>query len=190
MRAAKYVTMMDPFSTKYGARMGGMISTTAIMGTVLYCASILTALGIVCLCIVSVRMITSLRHRGKRCNATPPPPPPIPDVVSLNANRGDSTGKRTRFGVLEGARACCAPLWIRHCNRDVRVQISIWVQTFCSSRNSFFQTVNALEDIFSGFSDCFRPSDGSFFTYTLSHPCNKDEIVLKSIVSNVTFAWA
>ncbi|XP_072171242.1 high affinity choline transporter 1-like [Diadema setosum] len=45
MRAANYVTMIDPFSIKYGAKMGGILFISALMGELLWCATILTALG-------------------------------------------------------------------------------------------------------------------------------------------------
>nr|XP_054758847.1 high-affinity choline transporter 1-like [Lytechinus pictus] len=45
MRAAKYVTMIDPFQEKYGNRMGGLLFLAAITGELLWCAAILAALG-------------------------------------------------------------------------------------------------------------------------------------------------
>ncbi|XP_071507686.1 high affinity choline transporter 1-like [Diadema antillarum] len=45
MRAAKYVTMIDPFQIKYGDRMGGILFLPALMGELLWCAAILSALG-------------------------------------------------------------------------------------------------------------------------------------------------
>ncbi|XP_794570.2 high-affinity choline transporter 1 [Strongylocentrotus purpuratus] len=45
MRAAKYVTMLDPFQEKFGNRMGGIIFLSAITGELLWCAAILAALG-------------------------------------------------------------------------------------------------------------------------------------------------
>ncbi|XP_071491029.1 high-affinity choline transporter 1-like [Diadema antillarum] len=45
MRAANYVTMIDPFQVKYGNRMGGFLFLAALMGELLWCAAILAALG-------------------------------------------------------------------------------------------------------------------------------------------------
>ena len=45
MRAANYVTMIDPFQEKFGNRMGGIIFLSAITGELLWCAAILAALG-------------------------------------------------------------------------------------------------------------------------------------------------
>ena len=45
MRAANYVTMLDPFQEKFGNRMGGIIFLSAITGELLWCAAILAALG-------------------------------------------------------------------------------------------------------------------------------------------------
>ncbi|CAF1183703.1 unnamed protein product [Didymodactylos carnosus] len=45
MRAAGYVTMLDPFQRKYGERMGGLLFLPALMGEVFWSAAILSALG-------------------------------------------------------------------------------------------------------------------------------------------------
>ncbi|XP_030838436.1 high-affinity choline transporter 1-like [Strongylocentrotus purpuratus] len=45
MRAANYVTMIDPFQIKYGNRMGGILFLAALMGELLWCSAILAALG-------------------------------------------------------------------------------------------------------------------------------------------------
>ncbi|CAF0854913.1 unnamed protein product [Didymodactylos carnosus] len=45
MRAAGYVTMLDPFQQKYGERMGGLLFLPALMGEVFWSAAILSALG-------------------------------------------------------------------------------------------------------------------------------------------------
>lgn len=45
MRAAKYVTMIDPFQIKYGPRFGGILFLVALLGEVLWCATVLAALG-------------------------------------------------------------------------------------------------------------------------------------------------
>eukprot|EP00057_Strongylocentrotus_purpuratus_P032721 XP_788605.2 PREDICTED: high affinity choline transporter 1 [Strongylocentrotus purpuratus] len=45
MRAAEYVTMIDPFQIKYGPRFGGILFLVALLGEVLWCATVLAALG-------------------------------------------------------------------------------------------------------------------------------------------------
>lgn len=45
MRAAGYVTMLDPFNNKFGARMGGLLFIPALLGEMLWSASILASLG-------------------------------------------------------------------------------------------------------------------------------------------------
>ena len=111
MRAAKYVTMIDPFSTKYGARMGGIISTTAIMGNVLYCASILTALGSLslfntydCFC------KDDNKSAAQRLAVQRWSPHPIPDAVSLNANRGIQRASEHGLGSIPNFELCACPL--------------------------------------------------------------------------------
>ena len=47
--------------------------------------------------------------------------------------------------------------------RDVRVQILIWFQTFCSSQNPIFRLEWIEEHIFSGISDYFRLFLGGLF---------------------------
>ena len=46
MRSQGYVTMLDPFSQKYGERMGGLLYIPALFGEVFWSAAILAALGI------------------------------------------------------------------------------------------------------------------------------------------------
>lgn len=45
MRSQGYVTMLDPFSQKYGERMGGLLFIPALLGEVFWSAAILAALG-------------------------------------------------------------------------------------------------------------------------------------------------
>ncbi|KAG1651842.1 High-affinity choline transporter 1 [Nymphon striatum] len=45
MRKKGYVTMLDPFQQKFGNRCGGLLFIPAVCGEVLWCASILAALG-------------------------------------------------------------------------------------------------------------------------------------------------
>lgn len=45
MRTQGYVTMLDPFSHKYGDRMGGLLYIPALLGEVFWSAAILAALG-------------------------------------------------------------------------------------------------------------------------------------------------
>ncbi|CAH1244555.1 SLC5A7 [Branchiostoma lanceolatum] len=45
MRAAGYVTMLDPFQRRYGERMGGLLFIPALLGEVFWSAAILSALG-------------------------------------------------------------------------------------------------------------------------------------------------
>eukprot|EP00058_Branchiostoma_floridae_P017811 XP_002603300.1 hypothetical protein BRAFLDRAFT_119704 [Branchiostoma floridae] len=45
MRAAGYVTMLDPFQQRYGDRMGGLLFIPALLGEVFWSAAILSALG-------------------------------------------------------------------------------------------------------------------------------------------------
>ncbi|XP_066266514.1 high affinity choline transporter 1-like [Branchiostoma lanceolatum] len=45
MRAAGYVTMLDPFQQRYGDRMGGLLFIPALMADVCWCGAILAALG-------------------------------------------------------------------------------------------------------------------------------------------------
>ncbi|XP_019644004.1 PREDICTED: high-affinity choline transporter 1-like isoform X1 [Branchiostoma belcheri] len=45
MRAAGYVTMLDPFQRRYGDRMGGLLFIPALLGEVFWSAAILSALG-------------------------------------------------------------------------------------------------------------------------------------------------
>lgn len=45
MRSKNYVTMLDPFQEKYGARIGALMYIPLFIGDILWCASILAALG-------------------------------------------------------------------------------------------------------------------------------------------------
>ena len=45
MRDAGYLTMLDPFQEKYGARIGGLLFIPALWGEILWSASILASLG-------------------------------------------------------------------------------------------------------------------------------------------------
>ncbi|CAM1298076.1 Uncharacterised protein g2017 [Pycnogonum litorale] len=45
MRAKEYVTMLDPIQEKFGSKMGGFLFIPALLGEVLWSASILAALG-------------------------------------------------------------------------------------------------------------------------------------------------
>lgn len=45
MREAGYVTMLDPFQTKFGERMGGLLFVPALCGEIFWSAAILAALG-------------------------------------------------------------------------------------------------------------------------------------------------
>ena len=45
MRQAGYVTMLDPFQTKFGERMGGLLFVPALCGEIFWSAAILAALG-------------------------------------------------------------------------------------------------------------------------------------------------
>ena len=45
MRTAGYVTMLDPFSQKFGGKMGGLLFIPALLGELLWSASILASLG-------------------------------------------------------------------------------------------------------------------------------------------------
>lgn len=45
MRSAGYVTMLDPFNNKFGDKMGGLLFIPALLGEMLWSASILASLG-------------------------------------------------------------------------------------------------------------------------------------------------
>lgn len=45
MRSKGYVTMLDPFQKKYGARMGGILYLPALLADIFWSAAILSALG-------------------------------------------------------------------------------------------------------------------------------------------------
>jgi high affinity choline transporter 7 len=44
-RQREYITMLDPFQNKFGAKMGGFIFIPCVLGELMWCASILSALG-------------------------------------------------------------------------------------------------------------------------------------------------
>merc|ERR1719423_592013 len=44
-REQEYITMLDPFQNKFGAKMGGFIFIPCVLGELMWCASILSALG-------------------------------------------------------------------------------------------------------------------------------------------------
>lgn len=44
-RESEYITMLDPFQNKFGAKMGGFIFIPCVLGELMWCASILSALG-------------------------------------------------------------------------------------------------------------------------------------------------
>eukprot|EP00105_Crassostrea_gigas_P046292 XP_019930440.1 PREDICTED: high-affinity choline transporter 1 [Crassostrea gigas] len=56
MREHGYVTMLDPFTRKYGERMGGLIYIPALLGEVFWSGAILAALG------STLRVIIGLSH--------------------------------------------------------------------------------------------------------------------------------
>ncbi|XP_015590322.1 high-affinity choline transporter 1 [Cephus cinctus] len=45
MRKAEYVTMLDPFQQRYGARVGGLLFLPALFGDLFWCGAVLSALG-------------------------------------------------------------------------------------------------------------------------------------------------
>lgn len=45
MRKAEYVTMLDPFQQRYGARVGGLLFLPAFLGDLFWCGAVLKALG-------------------------------------------------------------------------------------------------------------------------------------------------
>ena len=45
MRKAEYVTMLDPFQQRYGARVGGLLFLPALLGDLFWCGAVLKALG-------------------------------------------------------------------------------------------------------------------------------------------------
>ena len=45
MRAARYITMLDPLQLKYGNRIGGLMYLPAMCGDIFWTGSILSALG-------------------------------------------------------------------------------------------------------------------------------------------------
>ena len=66
MRAAGYVTMLDPFQRKYGQRMGGLLFIPALLGEVFWSAAILSALGAtISVIFTDVSMTTSIIISGK-----------------------------------------------------------------------------------------------------------------------------
>lgn len=45
MRKAEYVTMLDPFQQRYGARLGGLLFLPTLFGDLFWCAAIIKALA-------------------------------------------------------------------------------------------------------------------------------------------------
>ncbi|XP_069680631.1 high-affinity choline transporter 1-like [Periplaneta americana] len=60
MRAARYITMLDPFQKKYGSRVGGLLFLPALFGDVFWVASILNALGSSLVVILEIDEIISV----------------------------------------------------------------------------------------------------------------------------------
>lgn len=45
MRKAEYVTMLDPFQQRYGARIGSLLFVPTLIGDLLWSAAVIKALG-------------------------------------------------------------------------------------------------------------------------------------------------
>lgn len=60
MREREYVTMLDPFQEKYGARMGGLLYIPALMGEIFWSGAILSALGATVSVVVGLDRFTSV----------------------------------------------------------------------------------------------------------------------------------
>ncbi|GAU88962.1 hypothetical protein RvY_01568 [Ramazzottius varieornatus] len=60
MREGNYVTMLDPFHKKFGARMGGLLFIPAVLGELFWSAAILSALGATITVIVGLDDISSI----------------------------------------------------------------------------------------------------------------------------------
>ena len=68
MRAAGYVTMLDPFDQKYGSVVAGLLYFPACLGEMFWSASILSALGkcdVLSLVHNYLLSLTSVRLRSK-----------------------------------------------------------------------------------------------------------------------------
>lgn len=60
MREREYVTMLDPFQEKYGARMGGLLYLPALMGEIFWSGAILSALGATVSVVIGLDRFTSV----------------------------------------------------------------------------------------------------------------------------------
>ena len=60
MREREYVTMLDPFQEKYGARMGGLLYLPALLGEVFWSGAILSALGATVSVVLGLDRFTSV----------------------------------------------------------------------------------------------------------------------------------
>ncbi|KAL5015960.1 hypothetical protein ScPMuIL_005549 [Solemya velum] len=60
MRSKGYVTMLDPFQKKYGARMGGMLYLPALLADIFWSAAILSALGASLAVILNIDSLTAI----------------------------------------------------------------------------------------------------------------------------------
>lgn len=60
MREREYVTMLDPFQEKYGARMGGLLYLPALMGEIFWSGAILSALGATVSVVLGLDRLTSV----------------------------------------------------------------------------------------------------------------------------------
>lgn len=60
MREREYVTMLDPFQEKYGARMGGLLYLPALMGEIFWSGAILSALGATVSVVLGLNRFTSV----------------------------------------------------------------------------------------------------------------------------------
>lgn len=60
MREREYVTMLDPFQEKYGARMGGLLYLPALMGEIFWSGAILSALGATVSVVLGLDRFTSV----------------------------------------------------------------------------------------------------------------------------------
>ena len=60
MREREYVTMLDPFQEKYGARMGGLLYLPALMGEIFWSGAVLSALGATVSVIIGLDRFTSV----------------------------------------------------------------------------------------------------------------------------------
>ena len=60
MREREYVTMLDPFQEKYGARMGGLLYLPALTGEIFWSGAVLSALGATVSVIIGLGRFTSV----------------------------------------------------------------------------------------------------------------------------------